>query len=116
MTDYAVDTNFDITLPLQKLTLESDILFQQARLLLHTWQGDFPYDVRMGMPYEQSLLGVNDVDATDIESIYYNKISKLQYFQSIKNFQITTTAQRELLISFDVYATNGQSQNFSQEI
>jgi hypothetical protein len=114
MTDYLVDENFDIVLPLVKLTTESDILFQQVRLLLHTWQTDFFYDTRMGMPYEQSILGLSNVDATDIEVIYYNKISKLQYFKKIENFSINRNAQREILISFDCYATNDKYKTFEQ--
>lgn len=114
MTDYLVDDNFELVLPLQKITQPSTLLFQQVRLLLHTWQTDFVYDTRMGMPYEQSILGINDVDATDIEVIYYKKISKLEYFKTIENFNIERTAQRELLISFDVIAQDGASQNFTQ--
>ena len=116
MTDYLVDENFDIVLPLQKLTDKATLLFQQVRLLLHTWQEDFVYDIRSGMPYEQKILGTNSVDATDIEVIYYKKISVLEYFKTIQNFKIERTAQRELMISFDVVAENGASQNFTQAV
>ena len=114
MTDYKMDDNFDLILPLQKITEPSDLLFQQVLLLLHTWQEDFVYDITMGMPYEQSILGINDVDATDIEVIYYKKISKLEYFKTIENFKIETNPQRELLISFDVVALDGAKKNFTQ--
>lgn len=116
MTDYLVDNDFDVVLPLQKVTDKATLLFQQVRLLLHTWQADFVYDIRTGMPYEQSILGTKNVDATDLEVIYYKKISVLEYFKTINNFRIERTAERELIISFDVVAQNGASQNFVQVV
>lgn len=116
MTDYLIDSNFHLVLPLQKITSENDLLFQQVRLLLHTWETDFVYDVTTGMPYEQSILGIGSVDATELEVIYYNKLSKLQYFKTMENFKIETTSKRELLISFDVISLNGVSQNFYQVV
>ena len=114
MIDYLVDDNFDVVLPLQKVTDPNDLLFQQVRLLLHTWQEDFPYDVTMGIPYEQKILGISKVDVTDIETIYYNKISKLVHFKTIENFKIERNANRELLITFDVVSLDNVSQTFEQ--
>lgn len=116
MTDYLVDDNFDIVLPLTKITDPNDLLFQQVRLLLHTWQRDFVYDVRAGMPYEDQILGVKSVDATDLEVIYYKKISVLEHFKTLQNFKIERTAQRELIISFDVVSLDNKSQNFTQAV
>ena len=114
MIDYLVDENFDIVLPLQKVTNESDLLFQQVRLLLNTWTFDFPYDVTMGIDYEGKILGTQNVDATEIELEYYAKVSKLQYFKTLTNFAISQNAQRELIISFDVTSIENQTQNFTQ--
>lgn len=114
MIDYLVDENFDIVLPLQKVTNESDLLFQQVRLLLNTWTFDFPYDVTMGIDYEGKILGTQSVDVTEIEIEYYSKVSALQYFKTLTNFAISQNAQRELLISFDVTSTENQTQNFTQ--
>lgn len=115
MIDYLVDDNFDIVLPLKKVTSESDLLFQQVRLILNTWTKDFPYDITAGIPYEDRILGV-DIDATDIEVIYYKKISKLIYFKNLENFSISVDANRNINITFDVYATDGTSQTFEQVV
>ena len=114
MIDYLVNEDFDIVLPLQKVTIESDLLFQQTRLILNTWEGDFPYDVRMGIAYESKILGVSGVDVTEIEIEYYKKISVLQFFKSMNNFNIERNSNRELLISFSVTSTDNQTQSFNQ--
>ena len=116
MIDYLVDDNFDIVLPLQKVTSASDLLFQQVKLLLNTWQGEFPYDVRMGIGYEQKILGLQSVDVTEIEIEYFKKISVLQFFKSMNNFSVSLNANRELLISFSVTSTENQIEIFNQVV
>jgi len=116
MIDYLVDENFDVVLPLQKVTDISTLLFQQVRLLLNTWTGEFPYDNRMGIAYEEKVIGTSSIDVTEIEIEYFSKISVLQYFKSMDNFAIETTAQRELLISFSVTSTDGSTETFEQVV
>ena len=112
--DYQVNDNFDIDIPLVKVTDISTLLFQQVRLILDTWTGEFPYDITAGMPYKTDILGGN-VDGTNIERIYYDKISVLQGFKSLENFSISQSSDRTLTISFDVTSTAGDAQNFIQE-
>ena len=114
MIDYKVNDTFDIILPLQKTTTESDLLFQQVKLILNTYEGEFPYDVRMGMAYEEKILGLDGVDVTEIEIEYYKKISILQFFSSMNNFSVTLNTNRELLISFSITSTENQTENFNQ--
>jgi hypothetical protein len=114
MIDYLVDENFDIVLPLQKVTYPSDLLFQQVRLLLETFTNDFVYDVTAGMPYDESILSGGDVNIAEFESIYYKKISALVYFGSMENFTISLESNRELRISFSVFSSSGESQFFEQ--
>ena len=114
MIDYLVDENFDIVLPLQKVTNESDLLFQQVRLLLDTWTNDFPYDINAGIPYSETILSGGDIDVAQIETIYFQKISVLQYFNSLENFEIELDSNRNITISFTVRSTSGTSQNFEQ--
>lgn len=113
--DYAIqETNegeFDLILTLEKVTSESDLLFQQVDLLLNTYTGEFLYDTTDGMPYDD-ILGQN-FDLTSLENLYYDKISVLTYFQDLRDFQVNIDSDRKLNISFDVFATNGQSQNFN---
>ncbi len=116
MIDYLVNDNFDVVLPLQKVTDKSDLLFQQVRLILNTWTNDFPYDITAGIPYDESILGTSNVDASDIEIIYYQKISKLVYFKNLENFSISRNSNRELIISFEVFAVNGDSQTFTMVV
>jgi hypothetical protein len=114
MIDYLVDDDFDIVLPLQKVTDPSDLLFQQIRLLLETFTDDFVYDVTAGMPYDESILSGGDVNVAELESIYYSKISSLAYFGSMENFTIELESNRELKISFSVFSSSGESQTFEQ--
>ena len=115
MIDYKLD-NFDLVLPLEKVTEASTLLFQQVELLLNTYTYDFPYDITAGMPYDESIINGRDVDATDIETIYYRKISVLQYFYDMRDFAIKITGDRNMEITFKVYSTDNQSQTFSQVI
>lgn len=112
MTDYLVDENFDIVLPLTKITDPATLLFQQVRLLLETFTGDFPYDATAGMPYDEAILSGGDVNVAELESIYYKKISALAYFGSIKDFSITLTASRNVQITFTVVSTTGEAMEF----
>lgn len=114
MIDYLVDENFDVVFPLQKVTDESDLLFQQVRLLLETFTNDFPYDITAGMPYNETILSGGDVDIAQLETIYFKKISALQYFDSLDNFEIELDASRNIKISFTVRSISGASQNFEQ--
>ncbi len=116
MIDYLVDENFDVVLPLQKVTDKSTLLFQQVRLILNTWTKEFPYDILMGIAYEEKVIGTSNIDVTEIEIEYFSKISVLQYFQSMDNFSIETTAQREILISFSVTSTDGSTETFTQVV
>jgi hypothetical protein len=111
--DYRVDDNMDVIIPLEKVTEQSELLFQQVRLLLRTWTEDFPYDVNSGMPYDGKILN-GDIDATDIQRIYYAKISALEGFGSIENFALSISQDRKISISFDVISLDNQSQTFTQ--
>ena len=114
MIDYLVDDDFDIVLPLQKVSNISDLLFQQIKLLLETWQGDFLYDITMGIGYEQKIINSKDIDVTEIELEYYEKISKLIGFKRLSNFNISVDSSRNINISFDVYSIENKYQNFTQ--
>ena len=114
MIDYLVDSNFDVVLPLQKISNISDLLFQQVTLLLETWQGDFPYDTTMGIGYEQKIINSKDIDVTEIELEYYEKVSKLIGFKRLSNFNISIDEVRNITISFDVYSTENKYQTFTQ--
>lgn len=114
MFDYFVDDNIDIVLPLVKITDPDALLFQQVILLLNTWTSDFVYDINAGIDYEGKMLGI-DVDVTDIEIEYYNKISVLPFFKSLDNFSIEQTVDRNIIVSFDVTSQNDITQTFTQE-
>lgn len=111
--DYRLDENLELIIPLEKVTDQSELLFQQVRLLLRTWTGDFVYDVNAGMPYDGKILK-GDIDVTDIQRIYYAKISVLVGFSSIENFSILVDNNRGINISFDVISLDGQSETFGQ--
>ena len=111
--DYRVDENLEIIIPLEKVTDQSELLFQQVRLLLRTWTNDFPYDITAGMPYDGKILS-GDIDATNIQRIYYAKISVLEGFGSLENFAFEVDRNRNINISFDVVSLDGQSQTFTQ--
>jgi aminopeptidase C len=114
MTDYLIDDNLDIILPLTKITDISDLLFQQVVLLLNTWTSDFVYDITMGIDYEGKIINSRDIDVTEIEIEYYSKVSKLQNFKKIENFGIKVTEVREIIITFDVYSIENKFQTFEQ--
>lgn len=114
MFDYRVDDNLELILPLEKVTDYNELLFQQVRLLLNTWTADFPYNINNGIDYEGKMLGI-DVDVTDIEVEYYEKISALKYFKSLDNFAIEQTTDRNLKISFDVTSQDDTTETFTQE-
>jgi len=111
--DYRIDEDLEIIIPLEKVTDQSELLFQQVRLLLRTWTGDFLYDVNAGMPYDGKILR-GDIDATNIQRIYYAKISVLEGFGDLVNFAFAVSPDREINISFDVVSLDGQSQTFTQ--
>ena len=116
MIDYAIeetDTGFDITIPLTKVSDYSTLLFNQVRLLLDTYLEEFPYDSTQGIDYE-SFVGDN-TDLTSIKSKYYSKIKNLQYFSSMTNFAVNIDG-RKLEISFTVTSTEGDSEDFAQEL
>jgi len=102
---------FDIELPLSKITSRDDLLFQQVELLFSTYTEDFAYDETMGIPYEQILR--KDFDLTSLETIYYGKIKVLVYFKDFLNFKIDIDSTRNYLISFDVVSENNITQNFN---
>ena len=116
MIDYLIDDNLDLVLPLQKVTVESELLFQQVQLLLETYTYDFPYDVTAGMPYEESIITGRDVDSTELETIYYRKISVLEHFYKMTDFSIAISPDRNMSISFKVYSSDGYAQAFSQDV
>jgi len=101
---------FDIRLPLEKVEEEAALLFQQVDLLLNTYAEEFLYDTTLAMPYAQ-ILG-KQINASNLEAVYYAKISKLVHFKDLKDFTVERTSKRELKISFKVVASNGQSNNF----
>lgn len=116
MIDYLIDDNLDLVLPLQKVTEQSALLFQQVQLLLETYTFDFPYDTTAGMPYDESILTGRDVDATELETIYYRKISALEYFYKMTDFNIAISSDRNMSISFKVYSEDGYSESFNQVV
>ena len=102
---------FDITLPLEKVSANEDLLFQQVDLLLETFEGEFVYDVTQGMPYDDIL--EKSFDLTSLETIYYDKIKVLVYFKDLQDFQIDIDSNRNYLISFVVVAENDATQSFN---
>jgi hypothetical protein len=114
MIDYEIKENFDIVLPLTKVTDISDLLFQQVSLLLNTWTGDFVYDIRMGIDYEGKIINSQNIDVTEIEIEYYNKVSKLINFKKLENFGISVDETRNITITFDVYSIENKYQTFEQ--
>lgn len=118
MIDYKVkriQNGYDVELPLAKISNKDDLLFQQVELLLDTWLGEFVYDVSLGIDYK-SFLG-NEIDLTNIERTYYDKISKLLYFGKMENFKIDIDRNnRKLKISFDIVSVNESTQTFNQTI
>jgi len=102
---------FDIDLPLVKVTKEEDLLFQQVDLILNTYTKEFVYDVTLGMPYDDIL--TKGFDFTSLESLYYAKISKLIYFKDMQDFLLDIDNKRNMNISFTVFALNNVNQNFS---
>lgn len=111
-TTESVEGEFDIVMPLTKITDKADILFQQVDLLLNTYLKEFLYDTTMGMPYDD-ILGKN-FDLTQLETIYYDKISVLIYFKEFLDFQIDIDEQRSINISFTVVAEDNTTQTFTQ--
>jgi len=113
--DYEVteieEGQFDIDLPLTKVTNQVDLLFQQVDLLLETFTGEFLYDVTQGMPYDDIL--DKSFDLTSLETIYYDKIKVLVYFKDMQDFIIDIEQDRNYLISFVVIAQNDASQSFN---
>lgn len=116
MIDYEIettDTGYDITLPLTKISEASTLLFNQVRLLLDTYTGEFLYDNTQGIDYD-SFLGDN-TDLTTLRSKYYSKIKNLEYFGSMTDFKVDVT-NRKLEISFTVTSSDGDSEDFEQEL
>lgn len=113
--DYEVseteEGQFDIILPLTKVVLQEDLLFQQVDLLLETYTGEFLYDITQGMPYDDIL--DKSFDITTIETVYYDKIKVLVYFKDMQDFLIDIDQDRNYLISFVVVAQNDVTQSFS---
>ena len=113
--DYKVNETeegqFDIILPLTKVVLQEDLLFQQVDLLLETYTGEFLYDITQGMPYDDIL--DKSFDLTTLETIYYDKIKVLVYFKDMQDFLIDIDQDRNYLISFTVVAENDVTQSFS---
>lgn len=102
---------FDITLPLEKVTAKEDLLFQQVELLLNTYTEEFLYDITMGMPYKDILK--KDFDLTTLESLYYDKIKVLVYFKDLQDFLLDIDENRNYIVSFTVIAENEATQTFS---
>ena len=101
---------FDISIPLVKVEDEAELLFQQVDLLLSTYADEFVYDTTLAMPYSD-ILG-KQINASNLEAIYYAKMSKLINFSAMKDFTAEKTRSRELKISFTVIASNKKSKNF----
>ena len=117
MIDYeikAINTGYDIVLPLIKVSDYSTILFNQVSLLLDTYLTEFPYDNTQGIDYN-SFLG-DSLNLASIRDKYYSKISKLLHFGSMTNFVVNLTDNRTLKISFTVTATTAVRKDFNQEI
>mgnify|MGYP003627849869 CR=1 FL=1 len=117
MIDYrikAINTGYDIVLPLIKVSDYSTLLFNQVSLLLDTYLTEFPYDSTQGIDYD-SFLG-DSLNLASIRNKYYSKISTLLYFSSMTNFSINLTDNRALKISFTITAINAVSKDFEQEV
>ena len=106
--------NFDIEIPLTKVTAKEDLLFQQVDLLLNTYTEEFLYDITLGMPYDDILK--KDFDLTGLQSLYYAKISALVYFKDMTDFLLDIDENRNYLVSFTVIAENEATQTFSTGI
>ena len=102
---------FDITLPLEKVSEYSDLLFQQVELLLETYQGEFVYDTTQGMPYDDIL--EKSFDLTSLETVYYDKIKVLVYFKDLQDWDIDIDSDRNYLISYVVVAQNDVTTSFN---
>ena len=102
---------FDIDMPLVKVTAKEDLLFQQVDLLLNTYTEEFLYDITLGMPYDEILK--KDFDLTSLESLYYAKISVLIYFKDIQDFLLDIDENRNYNVTLTVIAENEASQTFS---
>ena len=114
MIDYKIENigigTFDIVLPIEKITNNDDLLFQQVKLILNTYLKEFPYDITMGIPYQQILN--KEFDLTTIEKIFFNKISVLFYFKEMKNFTIDIDINRNYNINFTVVSKSATTQDF----
>ena len=106
--------NFDLTIPLTKITQKEDLLFQQVDLILNTYTGEFLYDINLGMPYDDVLK--KGFDLTRLETLYYGKISALVYFKDMTKFILDVDENRNYLVNFTVIAENNATQNFSSGI
>jgi len=95
---------FDVILPLIKVTSSEDLLFQQVELLLDTWKNDFVYDVNKGIPYQDILK--KDFDYSDLESLFYEKLSKLKYFKNMIDFNANLDVKRNLNINFTIIGSS----------
>jgi len=116
--DYQVteteEGQFDVVLPLTKVTTQEDLLFQQVDLLLETYTEEFVYDITQGMPYDDIL--TKGFDLTTLETVYYDKIKVLVYFKDMTDFLIDIDEDRNYLISFVVVAQNDATQSFTTGI
>lgn len=102
---------FDIELPLVKIGLQEDMLFQQVNLILNTYTEEFVYDITAGMPYDEIL--TKGFDFTKLESIYFDKISELVYFKDMKDFLVDVDSDRNYAVTFTVIALNNKQQVFT---
>ena len=117
MADLLLDSSGDLDLSTNELVLVDgdDALLQHLRIRFQFFKGEWFLDVRVGLPYLQSIL-LKNPNLVAVRSFFRDAILTTPGLAQLESFDMTVDAStRVMRLVFSVAKDDGGILNFDQE-